>query len=386
MNERINRGRFPPSVLVALVFCLAVGAGGVAAMDQVTFRRDGVNHYVEGRVEVTAQDGGILLLARDGVLWSIPPEELAKHAHDDAPFRPFSAEEMRKTLPAQLPQGFKMHATAHYLIFHNTSPAYAQWCGALFERLYGAFRNYWTRKGFDLREPEFPLVAVVFADKQSYLKFSHGELGDANKSIIGYFSMATNRMTMYDLTESSGRGGRPGSSAQVNQMLAAPAVSITVATIVHEATHQIAFNCGLHTRYSDCPMWFSEGIAVFCETPDLHNAKGWSGIGAVNRPRLAQFQKYLHSRPRDSLRTLLGDDKRFREPNQALDAYAEAWALTYFLLRQHGKQYVEYLQALSAKKPLLEDGPEKRLALFQRCFGDLERLDWEFLRYMARVR
>ena len=29
-----------------------------------------------------------------------------------------------------------------------------------------AFTNYWTRKGFELAEPEFPLVAVVFADEQ----------------------------------------------------------------------------------------------------------------------------------------------------------------------------------------------------------------------------
>ena len=386
MNAQINRGSIRRNLFIALAFCLAAWASGVAAMDQVTFRQGGVNHYVEGRVEVTAEDGGILLLGRDGVLWSIQPDELAKKKHDEAAFRPFSTKEMSEALKAQLPKGFDVHATAHYLICYNTSRAYAQWCGGLFERLYTAFRNYWTWKGFDLREPEFPLVAVVFADKQSYLKFSHAELGDANQSIIGYFSMATNRMTMYDLTESSGRNGGPGSSAQVNQMLAAPAVSMTVATIVHEATHQIAFNCGLHTRYSDCPMWFSEGIAVFCETPDLRSSKGWSGIGAVNRPRLVQFQQFLRSRPRDSLRTLVSDDKRFRDPKQALDAYAEAWALTYFLLHQHGKQYVEYLQALSAKKPLLEDGPEKRLAQFQRCFGDMKKLDGEFLRYIMRLR
>jgi hypothetical protein len=194
--------------------------------------------------------------------------------------------------------------------------------------------------------------------------------------------MATDRMTMYDLTESSGRAG---SSAQINQALAGGEAALTVATIVHEATHQIAFNCGLHTRYSDCPMWFSEGIAVYFETLDLHSTRG-SGIGAVNRPRLAQFQQYLRGRPHDSLKTLISNDKRFRDPAQALDAYGEAWSLTYFLIRQHPKQYVEYLQALSAKKQLLEDGPEKRIAQFQKCFGDLKQVDAEFVRYMVRGR
>ena len=164
-------------------------------------------------------------------------------------------------------------------------------------------------------------------------------------------------MTMYDLTgvESQGRGpGRNRTAAQINQILAQPDALRTVATIVHEATHQIAFNCGLHTRLSDCPLWFSEGIAEYFETPDLRSAKGWSGIGKdVNQPRLEQFQQYLAARPANSLETLLRDDTRFRDPKQSLDAYAEAWALTYFLIRQHPKEYVAYLAMLSKKKPLL---------------------------------
>ena len=102
---------------------------------------------------------------------------------------PYSREEMTKRLLAELPPGFRVHSTTHYLIFYDTSPAYAQWCGSLFERLYMAFTNFWSRKGFELPQPEFPLVAVVFADKQSYLKFSKPELGEAGESIIGYFGL-----------------------------------------------------------------------------------------------------------------------------------------------------------------------------------------------------
>ena len=38
-----------------------------------------------------------------------------------------------------------------------------------------------------MHQPEFPLVAVVFADRQAYLKFSRSELGDAGESVVGYF-------------------------------------------------------------------------------------------------------------------------------------------------------------------------------------------------------
>ena len=42
-----------------------------------------------------------------------------------------------------------------------------------------------------------------------------------------------------------------------------------MATIVHEATHQIAFNCGMQQRYADIPLWLCEGMAVYFEAPDL---------------------------------------------------------------------------------------------------------------------
>ena len=106
----------------------------------------------------------------------------------------------------------------------------------------------------------------------------------------------------------------------------------------------------------------------------------------MNRPRLEQFQQYAAARPANSLETLLRDDARFTDPKQSLDAYAEAWALTYFLINKHPKDYVAYLAMLSKKKPLLQDGPDKRLEEFRQTFGELRSLDAEFLRYMGRLR
>ena len=336
----------------------------------------------------TARAVDHVTVRRDGVLWNIVPEEQAKHTSDDAPFHPYSAQQMTRSVLAELPKGFDVHQTTHYLIFFETSRAYAQWCGAMFERLYGAFHNFWSHKGFELEEPEFMLVAVVFADKNSYVKYTEKDLGDAAGSIIGYFNLATNRMMMYDLTgtATAGRPGRGGGSVQISQILAAPEAASTVSTVVHEATHQIAFNCGLQARYSDCPLWFSEGIAMYFETPDLHSAKGWAGVGAVNRPRLAQFQQLLRSRGAESLKTLLTGDKQFRDVKEGGNAYAEAWALTYFLLRQHSKEYVEYLKMLSKKTPLLQDGPEQRLKEFEHYFGPWQKLDGEFQRAMSRLK
>ena len=367
------------------------------ATEQVTFKQGDKQLQVEGRVEVAAQDGGLLLLARDGRLWPIQPKELVQRQALDRPFTPLTADELSKQLLAEVSRDaqatsggrpFAVHVTAHYVLCYNTSPEYAKWCGGLFEQLYRAFFSYWTHRGAALKEPEFPLSAVIFADRPSYARYAQAEAGPAAQTILGYYSMQTNRMTMCDLTgvEAQARPGvRRSTATEINQVLSRPDAERTVATIVHEATHQIAFNCGLHVRYSDCPLWFSEGIAIFFETPDLASAKGWRNVGSVNRVRLGQFREYVRRRPSEALATLLSDDQRFRDPGQAADAYAEAWALTYFLVRQKPKQYVEYLQTIAAKPPCVDTPKAERLSEFRRIFGDLPKLDAEFLRQMAKV-
>jgi hypothetical protein len=376
----------------ALVLCIIVAAlhATAEAVDTVSFRREKQELQVEGKVLVTAKDGGVMLLAPDGMLWNIEPQEIVDRTQNDQPFAPLSQAEAAKHALAGLPAGFEVYNTAHYVFLHNTSRAYAQWVGALYERLYSAFSNYWTHRGFKLHDPELPLIVMIFSTQDAYAAHSQAELGDAAKSIIGYYSLRTNRVTMYDLTGAEalrGAGQRRGNTAQINQMLQRPEAESMVATIIHEATHQLAFNCGLQTRYADIPLWVSEGLAVYFETPDLSSAKGWRTIGDVNRPRLDRFRESLSRRPKQSLLSLISDDKRFRDSRQALDAYAEAWALNYFLIRTRPKEFLAYMDALAAKRALMFDKPEDRIRQFKIAFGDdMDKLDADFLKYMQKVR
>lgn len=378
-------------LLVLIVTLLALGTGATTAwaLDRVKFRRDDRDHDLAGQLLVTAADGGLLLKTRDGELWAVTPEELVERTSDDAPFEPHTAEELAPRVLATLPAGFTVHATAHYLICYDTSRAYAQWCGSLFERLYLAFLNYWKNQGFEVAPPEFPLIAVVFADRRAYERFSQPEVGEAIDQIIGFYSLRSNRVTTFDLTGIEAYrvpGARNTSATSISRMLERPDAERAVATIVHEATHQLAFNCGLQTRYTDVPSWVSEGIAVYFETPDLKSRKGWRNIGAVNLRRLETFRRYALERPAGSLASLVANDDRFRDPRQAENAYAEAWALNYFLLKQESRAYHEYLKKLSAKGLLLWDEPATRLEEFTAAFGDLERLDAEFVRYLSKLR
>ena len=179
-------------------------------MDHVTFSRGGEQHYVDGRIELQAEDGGLVVLGRDGLLWRILPTEIVSRTVDSAPFRGLDKDEMAKRTLAALPKDFNAYHTEHYTIFYNGSQAYAQWCGALFERLFMAFRNAWSRQGFEMTKPEVRLVAVVFADKASYVRYSEKALGDAADLIFGYYEPeTTNRIIMYDLTDPGVAGPRP---------------------------------------------------------------------------------------------------------------------------------------------------------------------------------
>jgi Protein of unknown function (DUF1570) len=376
---------------LALVVALAVShCTSAQAIDYVDCKQEGKTAHLSGKTIVQAQDGGVLLLASDGHLWTLQPEQILAKRHDDQTFSPLTGDELRKSVLADLPAGFDATSTTHYLICYNTSRGYAQWCGALFERLYLAFTNFWKNRGFKLHDPAMPLVVVIYADQKTYIDHSSDELGNNGTRIIGFYSLQTNRVKMFDLTgaETARPGGeKRADAASINQVLSRPEAALMVATVIHEATHQIAFNCGLQQRFADIPLWLCEGLAEYFETPDLSFGKGWRTIGEINRPRLAQFQEYLMHRPADSLTTLLTNDKRFRDPSQALNAYGEAWALNYFLLRQRPKEFQNYIDRMSKKGPLELDESAERLQEFKASFGsDLAALDNEFLRYMARVK
>ena len=218
----------------------------------------------------------------------------------------------------------------------------------------------------------------VFGTRAEFAEFAARDAGAQLADKAGYFSMRTNRIVMFDFA------GRDASARDVNRRAAAAPAN--VATIVHEATHQIAFNCGLHTRYADNPMWLAEGLAMFFETPDLRTGSGWGTIGRVNQRRLRGFQAFSQSaRAADSLATLISSEDRFRNPEQVAAAYDESWALTYFLIRNHRDKYVEYLTAVSLKPRLIWDAAEERRAEFEAIFGDLHELEGEFAAYLARL-
>jgi hypothetical protein len=377
--------------LLAASFLFLASSPSRAAEDLLLhfhIEKEGKLHLVQGRILASLESGAVLVESRDGYFWPLVPSEISEKQSMEEAFSRLEARELSEQFLKELPAGFRTYETRHYLILHDTSNVYVRWCGSLLERLHAAFINSWKHKGLSVSSPDYPCVVVLFAHEAEYREYAQRE-GVVIDSVVAYYNLQTNRVAMYDLTGVEAAGGLPGrtrSTAAINQLLAQPQTAQAVATMVHEATHQIAFNCGLHRRMSDVPLWVSEGIAVYFETPDLTSARGWKTIGGVNWERLNRFNQYLGGRNNGSLRTLLQNDDRFRDVNTAIDAYAEAWALNYFLLRQRSDDYCKYLKSLSTKPYLVQDDEATRVQEFQAAFGDVSALDSQFLRFMSEVR
>lgn len=359
-----------------------------ARLHRVTFTdAKSVTRIIESRVLLEAQDGGLLLEGRDGRLWNVTPKQLQKREVTDDTFEPLSAEQLGEQLAREVAEfGIKSPAqvvvTKHYVICSTAGRVYAEWCGSLFERLHDAFQTYWKDSGLELREAEFPLPAVVLKDRTEFADFAtKHDRPDAAQS-PGYFSEPTNRIILFDLT--AGPNSAPAKTAgDIRRKLEAS--PFNVATMIHEATHQIAFNSGLHTRYADNPRWLTEGMAMFFEVPDLDSRSGWKTIGRVNAPRMKDFREVTRS-PREALPLvdLIRSDSSFLKADQSRAAYAESWALTFFLFKTRREEAVTYLKSIQRKPRLIADSLDDRAREFQAAFGELDTLERDWKKWMLR--
>ncbi len=354
-------------------------------VERIAVRVDGEQRHVEGVVIVEAVDGGLLLERADERLELVQPASILSRAPVPQP-EVESPRELGRRILGELPPGFDLLVTKHYCICFDTSRGYAQWCAALFERLHDAFANFWKKAGLEMVPPPRPLLVVIFADRQRYEAFAARDLGAAADRVVGYYNLMTNRVTTFDLTGSAGLP-RPAGQAAARagvEILNSPEASGMVSTLVHEATHQMAFNGGLHQRLAPVPIWLSEGVATYFETPDLGSDRGWKGIGNVNAPRLERFLKVYRA---GTLEQIVRGDEPFRQPDEALDAYSRAWALTFFLIQTRKAAFVEYLRSISRKQPLADDSPEERLRDFTTAFGaSPAALEESVFKYMSRLR
>ena len=321
---------------------------------------------IEGTPLFWSQDT-VQVLARDGALVTFRTNSAQDIRESSPRFFSYTVSEMRARMQQEFGRDFEVTPSNHYVVVHPKGKA-AKW-GGKFEELYRSFVHYFRVRGFQLQEPQFPLVAIVFPDRSAYQRYS-AELGmQVLPGYLGHYSPKTNRVYLFD------------SSA-----ISRDAWSQDAATIIHEATHQTAFNTGIHGRFRAVPRWVTEGLAMMFEAPGVHSSLSFqTQAHRINRERLADFHHYGKNRKPGRLRKFIATDQLFSLKAPA--AYAEAWALSFYLCETRSRDYSRYLALSGSRDQVQGATPEQRLADFQSVFGNnLKVLEAQFVAYLDQLR
>ncbi|MDR0326871.1 MAG: DUF1570 domain-containing protein [Planctomycetaceae bacterium] len=379
------------SLFFFLGFCLTFFPASAWAVEHVHFRHRGEERNEEGRIILETPEG-LALEARDGQFYVIKQENIMERTSDEIPFAPYSKAEMMERLREEFPKnkGFYLIEYDPFIVVYTTSRPFANWFGGLFRRLHEQYAVYWKRNGVELSKPEFPLVAVVLSSEERYRQYAQQEGVKLSKGQCAFYHKLTNRIAMYDMSgEQAFQEGNQhmATAADIQRFLAHPNSLSNIRVVIHEAVHQVGYNTGMHSRHAPNPVWLCEGLAILHEVPDLKNRFGWTPGPHVNYYRLAHLRQYLGKPHRESpILKMIQDDDLFRTPDSALDNYALAWGLTYFLVKKHPKELVAYLKILQEKMPDSDDSKEIRINDFESCFGDDgEKLHKEFYEFVRKL-
>jgi len=357
------------TTLPAITMLLCAASALAADSSRHTFELDTRGGRLEGTPLVQTAKG-LEMLGRDGRVWTLATEDSKRLKPLPGGFQSYSSAVLRNRLQDELGRSFQVVGAGHYLVALPVGVK-TNWAER-FDELYRSFKLYFSVRGFQLQEPAFPLTAIVWPNQESYLRAARAEGANIGPGVVGYYSPTTNRIMLYDM--SAGRGG----AAELRE---------TSATLIHEATHQTAFNTGVHQRFGPTPRWLVEGLGMMFEAPGVWNSRSYQRKeDRINQDRLSYFrQRVAPSHKPDRLQEIIATDKLFA--SDPLGAYAEAWALSFYLVEQEPRKYCQYL-ALTAHRPAFKAySPTERLADFTSVFGDNFRMhEARMLRFISELR
>jgi len=325
----------------------------------VKYKHDGKSFY---GTPLGFSGKSLALLRWDGRLTTLPATKQSKIEVIDRNFLPYTTAELKERLKKEFGTRYVVSTTDHYVVVHPQGTA-AIWADP-FEKLHRSFIYWCEKNGLDPTEPQFPLIAIVLRSRRDFDLHMKNKLNIANRGIQGFYENTSNRMVMFD----------PSSKVRV----ADETWLYRHPTIVHEATHQSAFNTKIQNRFSPPPLWISEGLAMLFESPGYSRSKQFTAPKhRVNRKRLAALKKL---EPRASLPTrivgVIGDNRLFE--TKPLEYYTLSWALTWFLAEERREQLIRFMKLERSKKPFTKIGPTDELKLFSRAFGnDMDQLKQE---------
>ena len=367
---------------LTLLFTAPANAGNKPLVELTD--KNGDSH--QGRIEAYTKST-ITLMQTDGRLLDLNRRDVKSFRKIAARFKPKTTTEVASDIRNEIGKGYVVKTTQHYAVARPSGSKTNY--GAVFENVFNAFHYQFRRRNIPLQKPEFPLVAIVFRDQKSFAGYAAKDGVRAVPGLLGYYHRRTNRVAIFESTRTAQLDHSAAGTSDViaGNILGRGGVNANLAdTITHETMHQVGFNTGVHSRRGRDPKWIIEGLAMTFEAPGFLATSGPGKSGTrINRERFIWFRNYQQSRrPAKSLRAFIEADGLFR--SSALDAYSQSWALTYFFLDQPARSFKfrKYLNAMNARDTSNYTAAD-RVRDFEQAFGDIDRLEVEFLRSMKKL-
>ena len=375
------------SIVGFLFFCsVPVHADEVSTSETLTtvvIKATDRTQEVSGRILVKAQDGGLLLEERNGRIRQLTPAMIESTATAESTFALMTNDELGNDLLSQVSAGFEIHQTDHYVICSNSAEEYSAFVGKLLEKVFDQYFQFMEEQEIAVRQPAAKLPVIILQSEAEFKEFAAAQHPETSfEDTPGYYSLRDNQMLLIDLT----RDRSLRSATAIRKLLSDQ--PLQVATMVHEAVHQLSFNTGLQVRMADNPVWLSEGLALYFEPIAPRSANLWTRPGLVSGRHHPVFVRHSENGATEiSIRDLLADDKAFLNADSMATAYAESWGLTSYLFRQQKDGMRKYLTNISRRKPLQKVSPEERVAEFEDAFGkSSDEIERETVSFVRRLR
>jgi hypothetical protein len=313
------------------------------------------------------------------------------------------------------------HASDHFLIVSDApAAAIASTLNAL-ERTRASLLADLARRGLPANDPSVRHLAILFSDEGAFRRFAREVDGQTLVTTLGYYQPSGRRLQLFDpestdavreadatiakneaaiqarqdtvnrmrgsrlsrqqtaLAQQEVDQARAKLASQRAQREAAVDDNLKV-VVVHEATHQMLFECGAQSPTGLNPLWLAEGLAVGYETDDVRRP---GSPASMRDERFGTFRKALLANGLMPVRLLvttrvLPSGGGLQTALQAQeDFYAQSCMLVRWCMLERPAEFKGFLAACRNAKP--GEAPE---AIFEACFGSIDSVQRSYVLWL----
>ncbi len=291
-----------------------------------------------------------------------------------------------------LPDRFLDYETKQFIVISDAAPGWSRQQAHLLDRTHHQFNRFTKRLGIRPRPLRHKLVCVLFQEHRDYRRFAEANDGVTAQWISGYYSPKHDRIVFYNIETNpdfaealrvsetaqrmtrAGEGHAPAGRSRLRDEYKKAAT----ATVVHEAVHQLAFHTRIQSPQIQNPLWLSEGLATSFET-DRPNMS--FGPDYEYDLREEQFTELLEDGKLIALRDLVTYSHMPDNQDDTIAAvYHQSYALVRWMSRFRRSELRRFMNDLRSEVPG-RPTPRRHLELFEKTFGDVDRLERAWLRY-----